>query len=218
MVFAQAGSSPRKWNASNSLGLWDTNRLPNPGHLVDFAVPMDHRVKMKESKTKETNTWISPENRKSYGTWGWQWGWQWYQLQLVPLYCIAENDNKVFVQKCNLLLFFFFYYQKYMHGYSKRGSKMAEVVHTKAEVWLCSEITSAFLLHTLLLQVLFKAISRHQIILVFPRFSTLQVWHYLQPHSTSQPWAVWCKARAQSNMTSSSCLPVSLLHSPPWFI
>ena len=30
IVFAQTGIHPRKWDAQNSLGLWDTIKSPNP--------------------------------------------------------------------------------------------------------------------------------------------------------------------------------------------
>ena len=47
-----------------------------------------------------------------------------------------------------------------------------------------------------------RAISRHQIILDFPRFATFAV--MVQPglFFTSQPWVVWRKANAQSRVTS----------------
>ena len=48
--------------------------------IVDFAVPVDHRVKIKESK-KGTNTKTLPENWESC----WTWGWRWYQLRLALL-------------------------------------------------------------------------------------------------------------------------------------
>ena len=65
MVYAQTRICPGKWDAKNSRGFGDTNGLPNPGqkirpwdkriqkrtcHTEDFTVPVDHRVKIKESK------------------------------------------------------------------------------------------------------------------------------------------------------------------------
>ena len=60
MVYAQPRIHPEKWNAQTSLGFWDTNWSPNQviinkkrtNWIVDFTVPADHRVKMKESKTR----------------------------------------------------------------------------------------------------------------------------------------------------------------------
>ena len=71
MVYAQLGIRPNKWDAQNSLEFWDTNGSSNldqttrpsdsqkkkkkkekkkrTGRIVDFAVPADHWVKLKES-------------------------------------------------------------------------------------------------------------------------------------------------------------------------
>ena len=58
----------KKCDVGSSLGFWDTNRLPNLGQttrsknnqqkkrtcrIVDFAVPADHRVKLKESEKND---------------------------------------------------------------------------------------------------------------------------------------------------------------------
>ena len=64
MAYAQSRTFPRKWDAQNSLGFWDTNGSPNLSQttrftdsqqktrtcrIEDFAVPVDHLVKLKES-------------------------------------------------------------------------------------------------------------------------------------------------------------------------
>ena len=56
MVYAQPRTCPGEWNAHTLLGIWDTTRLYNnqqakrTGRIVDFAVPADHKVKLKESE------------------------------------------------------------------------------------------------------------------------------------------------------------------------
>ena len=67
MVYAQPRICPGKWDIQTPLGFWNTNGLlnlsqttrPNNSQqkkkkrtcqIVDFAVPVDHRVKLKESK------------------------------------------------------------------------------------------------------------------------------------------------------------------------
>ena len=67
MVYAQPRIRPMKWDAQNSLEFWDTNKSSNlrqttrssdcqqkkrSYRIVDFAVPADHRVKLKESKKR----------------------------------------------------------------------------------------------------------------------------------------------------------------------
>ena len=42
-------------------------------HPVDFAVPADHRVNIKQSEKKAKKTLTLSENWKSCGTWGWRW-------------------------------------------------------------------------------------------------------------------------------------------------
>ena len=41
-------------------------------HFVDFAIPADCRVKIKNAK-RETSTWILSENKKICETCGWWW-------------------------------------------------------------------------------------------------------------------------------------------------
>ena len=62
------------------------------------------------------------------------------------------------------------------------------------------------------------SISRYQIILVSPRFSTFVSLIYLRLFSTAQPWVVWCNAKAHSNVTSYSCLPLVFLISAGYII
>ena len=66
-IHAQLRIYPGKWDAQSSLGFWDTNGSPNLGQtsrpcdshkkknsrIVKFAVPTDHRVKIKESKERD---------------------------------------------------------------------------------------------------------------------------------------------------------------------
>ena len=71
MLFAQPGICLGEWDAQNSLGFWDTNGSPKLGQttrprdsqkkkrkkrtcqIVDFAVSVDHRLKLKESEKKD---------------------------------------------------------------------------------------------------------------------------------------------------------------------
>ena len=101
--------------------------------------------------------------------------------------CIAEKGNNANEQKYNMLLFFFFYNPKCIYEESKRGSKMAEFAHTYAHTnpginlqWTSSTF--------------------------FSSFSTFMGppqdidWSYFL--LASLLWAVWHKARSQSNVTS----------------
>ena len=71
MVYAQPRTCPRKWQSQTPVGLWYTNGSPNLGpmtrsynnqqkkkkkkicKIVDFAVPADHRIKLKECEKKD---------------------------------------------------------------------------------------------------------------------------------------------------------------------
>ena len=69
MVYTQPRICPREWDAESSQGFWDINGSPNLGEtnrpynnqqqkkrtcwIVPFAIPVDHRVKLKESETKD---------------------------------------------------------------------------------------------------------------------------------------------------------------------
>ena len=61
VVYAQAGTRPREWDAQNSLGFWDTNGRPDlmivikrkkkwTRQLVDLTIPADYGVKWKGEK------------------------------------------------------------------------------------------------------------------------------------------------------------------------
>ena len=71
MVYAQLSTCPRKWHSQTHVGLWYTNGSPNLGSktrsynnqqkkkkkkickIVDFAVPADHRIKLKECEKRD---------------------------------------------------------------------------------------------------------------------------------------------------------------------
>ena len=69
MVYAQPSTCPWKWHAQTPVGLWYTNGSPNLGQktrpynnqqkkkkickVVDFAVPADHWIKLKESEKRD---------------------------------------------------------------------------------------------------------------------------------------------------------------------
>ena len=66
MVYAQHRIRPGEWDAQISLGFWDTNKSPNVGQttkrkerknqncrIVDFAVPADNWIKIKESEKRD---------------------------------------------------------------------------------------------------------------------------------------------------------------------
>ena len=66
MVYAQPSTYHRKWHAKTPVELWYTNGLPKLGlktrpynnqqkkisKLVDFAVPADHKIKLKECEKR----------------------------------------------------------------------------------------------------------------------------------------------------------------------
>ena len=69
ILYAQSSVCPEKCDAITSLGFWDTNRSPNLGQttwpynkqqqkkrtcrIVDFSVPADQKVKLKETEKKD---------------------------------------------------------------------------------------------------------------------------------------------------------------------
>ena len=59
----------------------NNNNYKRTGKIVDFAVPVDHRIKLKESEKKDKYLNLARELKKNYGTWRW---WL-YQLGLVLL-------------------------------------------------------------------------------------------------------------------------------------
>ena len=80
MVYAQPSSSPRGWHTQTPIGLWNTNGSQNLGQntrpynnqqqkkrtckIVDFAVPADHRIKLKESEKKDKYHDLARELKK----------------------------------------------------------------------------------------------------------------------------------------------------------
>ena len=87
MVYVQTKIKQRKSDAQHSLGFWDTYRSSNlgqttrpiddqkiegrTGRIVNFAVPADHRVKLKESEKKDKYQDIAWE-LKNFGISKWR--------------------------------------------------------------------------------------------------------------------------------------------------
>ena len=88
MVFAQPKICPGKWHGQTPLGFWEINGSPNLSQttrptgsqqqkkrtcrVVNFAVPIDHRVKYKESENRDKYFDLAKElkkNPKNCGTW-----------------------------------------------------------------------------------------------------------------------------------------------------
>ena len=68
MVYTQQRIRPGKWDTKTSLVFWDTNgspNLPNLYRIVDFAVPVDHRVKLKESEKRDKYVDFARELKKT---------------------------------------------------------------------------------------------------------------------------------------------------------
>ena len=87
LVYAQLGIYSGEWDAQTTMGFCDTNGSINLGQttrpsnnqqkdgtcrIVDFAVPADHRVKVKEIE-KQKSTLPLLGNWKNCGTWKWWW-------------------------------------------------------------------------------------------------------------------------------------------------
>ena len=79
MVYAQPSTCPRKWHTYTPTGLWHTHGSPNLGQktrpynnqqkkriykTVDFAVPADHRIKLKECERKDKYLDLARELKK----------------------------------------------------------------------------------------------------------------------------------------------------------
>ena len=83
MVYAQPSTRPRKWHTQTPMGLWHTNGSPNlgqktrsynnqqkkkkkkkTGKIVDFAVPADHGIKLKECEKKDKYLDLARESKK----------------------------------------------------------------------------------------------------------------------------------------------------------
>ena len=79
MVFAQPSICPRKWYTQTPVGLWNSNGSPNLGpktrsynnqqkkkicKIVDFAVPADHKIKLKECEKRDKYLDLARELKK----------------------------------------------------------------------------------------------------------------------------------------------------------
>ena len=82
MVFAQPSTCPREWHSQTPVGLWYTNGSPNLGpktrsynnqqkkkkkkicKIVDFAVPADHWIKLKECEKRDKYIDLARELKK----------------------------------------------------------------------------------------------------------------------------------------------------------
>ena len=86
MVYAQPSTCPKKWHTQNPMWLWYTNGSPNLGQktrpnnnkqqqtkkkkekkiykIVDFAVPADHRIKLKECGKRDKYPDLAIELKK----------------------------------------------------------------------------------------------------------------------------------------------------------
>ena len=79
MVYAQKRICPGEWDTQTPLGFWHTNRSPNLGQttrpynnqqkvrtcrIMDFAVPADHWVKLKECEKRDKNLNLARELKK----------------------------------------------------------------------------------------------------------------------------------------------------------
>ena len=83
MIYAQYSTGTRKWHAETPVELWYTNGSPNLGpktrpynnqqqnkkknkicKIVDFAVPADHRIKLKKCEKRDKYFDLARELRK----------------------------------------------------------------------------------------------------------------------------------------------------------
>ena len=83
MVYAQLKIRPRKWDAQNPLGFWDTNGSSNlgqttrpcdsqkkkkkkkkTGQIVDFSLPVHQKVKLKENEKSDKYRDLAGELKK----------------------------------------------------------------------------------------------------------------------------------------------------------
>ena len=86
MVYAQPSSYPGEWH-TNSYGTLTYKRIfsarrpdliiinkkrENDAIIVDFAVPDDHRIKLKESEKKDEYINLTWELKINYETWRWR--------------------------------------------------------------------------------------------------------------------------------------------------
>ena len=79
MVYAQPSIYPGEWHTDTPMGIWHTNGSPNLRpktrlhnnqqqkricKIVGFAVPVDHRIKLKESQKKDKYMDLARELKK----------------------------------------------------------------------------------------------------------------------------------------------------------
>ena len=95
MVFTQPSLCPGEWNAQTPQGFWNTSGSHNLGQttrlsynqqekkrtcrIVDFGVPADHRVTLKENEKRDKYHDLVRELKKKK-TNRETWKWRWYQL------------------------------------------------------------------------------------------------------------------------------------------
>ena len=81
MVYAQPCTCHRKWHTQTPMGLWHTNGSSNLDqntrpyinqqqqkkicYIFDFAVPADHRIKLKECEKKDKYLDLARELKKT---------------------------------------------------------------------------------------------------------------------------------------------------------
>ena len=125
----------------------------------------------------------------------------WLYVYVCVCMCAVEQRKAKTPMYENIICFFSFsFITRYV-----RIDSVRERVGDGGDAQLQGNL-SVFLLFSLLSWVLYRAMSRHRTILVSPCFSTFASLVYLRLFSTSQPWAVWRKARPQSDMASSNSL------------
>ena len=100
MVYAQPRIRSGELDAQTSLGFWDTNEWPNLGQMtrpsdtqqqknrtcriVDFVIPADHRVKIKENKKRDKYQYLARELKKHKGDGDTYCGWStWHNPQRI---------------------------------------------------------------------------------------------------------------------------------------
>ena len=83
MVYAQPKICPGEWDTQTSLGFWYTNRSPNlsqttrpynnqlkkkkrTSRIVDFAIPTDHWIKLRENEKKDKYLDLARESKKPW--------------------------------------------------------------------------------------------------------------------------------------------------------
>ena len=70
MIYAKPRTCPRKWYTQTPVGLWYTNGSYNNQQnkrickIVDFAVPADHRIKLKQCEKRDKYLDLARELKK----------------------------------------------------------------------------------------------------------------------------------------------------------